>query len=53
MFKVTAGRTGVMVEQNFDELHTAIDKFKELAEQGFECTIKRLYWNEKAAWIIH
>lgn len=52
MFKVTAGRSGAMLEQWIETLPEALDRFKELAEQGFECTIKRMYQSEKAAWTI-
>jgi hypothetical protein len=52
MFKVTAQRPGSTVEQHFDNLHEAADKFTELVQLGFQCTFKRVYKNTGVtAWI--
>ncbi len=54
MFKVTAERPGSSLEQYFDNLDSAADKFAELRELGFNCTVKRVYRNkERTSWTIH
>lgn len=57
MFKVTAERPGSSLEQYFDNFDAATDRFTELRDLGFSCTVKRVYNNfvseGNTTWTIH